>query len=256
MYFLAIGHSHIGSVKYQYTIGRERGLYSGFEIEFVELHSCTPYEYYSALPEVMGPELDDAIAAVLARRGASPSALFLSVGGSDQHAVALLNHEQPLEVIVPWEPDAPCNESARLIPLHMMEHLLRLGVDWKINLMSLIVKKLCIPSYLWQSPPPIGSEAHLRRFPGPQFEPLAETRGFSPLPFRMKIAAIHDRLFKLRCAELGVQFLPPPPAALEPNGSLSVDVSAEDSIHAGLPYGALLLDQVSAIALELAGADA
>jgi hypothetical protein len=256
MYFLAIGHSHLDAVRNAYIGGGGSGRYSDLDIEFIDLHAFTPYEYYSANPEVIGPDLDDAIAAVLTRRGRPPAAVFLTVGGSDQHTVALLNHERPMEVTVPWAPDAPRNEAAHLIPFLMMEQLLRVEVDWKINLMSLIVKKLCIPSYFWQFPPPIGSEAHLRRFPGPQFEPLAETRGFSPLPFRMKIAAIHDRLFKLRCAELGVQFLPPPPAALEPNGSLSVDVSAEDSIHAGLPYGALLLDQVSAIALELAGADA
>jgi hypothetical protein len=136
----------------------------------------------------------------------------------------------------------------------MMEQLLRIEVDWKINLMRMIVAKLSVPSYFWQAPPPIGSEDHLRRFPGPQFQSMVQKLGFSPLAFRMKIAAIHDRLYKSSCAELGVHFLAPPPAALEPDGSLSVDVSTEDSIHAGVAYGALLLDQVSAIAQGLAGA--
>lgn len=255
MYFLAIGHSHLDAVKNQYITGRESGLYVDLDMEFLELRFFTPYEYYSVMPEVIGPELDDAIASVLARRGGPPAALFLTVGGSDQHSVAMLNHEQPMEVIVPWAPDSLRNESARLIPFHMMERLLRVEVDWKLNLMRMIVEKLRVHSYFWQAPPPIGSEEHLLRFPGPQFQLQIETRGISPLPFRMKIAAIHDQLFKLRCAEIGVQFLPPPPVALEPNGSLSVDVSTKDSIHAGLSYGALLLDQVSAIAEELAGAD-
>lgn len=253
MYILVVGHSHIDFIKNQYNLERGRGFFPSIDMEFLELRFCTPYEQYVTLPEVMGAELDEAIFEVIAKRGEAPVALFLSVGGSDQHTIAMLNHHRVMDVVVPWACDLPVQDGATLIPFRMMEQLLLIEVSWKLNLLRLIHERLGVASYFWQAPPPIGSEEHLQRHPGPQFQELAGSCGFSPLVFRLKVAAIHDELFKSLCVELGVHYLLAPAAALEPNGSLRVDFCTEDSIHAGLAYGALLLAEACSIAEDIAG---
>lgn len=228
--------------------GKPSGIFDDIELEFIDLHGgVAPFGYYNSSPEELGSPLREAFEAVEAARGGPPSAVFMLVGGSVQHSISMLNHEQPIDVIVPWDPDAPVTDGATLIPFRMMEKLLIEQSSWKLNLLALTTRHLSCPQYFFQAPPPIASEEHLRKYPGPQFQPMVEERGFSPLPFRRKIAEMHTRIYKARCEAAGIIYLAPPARGLDEDGCLALEAAAPDSIHASVVYGEYLIDQIRAI---------
>lgn len=227
--------------------GKPLGKFDDIELEFIDLHEVAPFNYYNSSPEELGAPLREAIEQIEFARGARPAAIFMSVGGSVQHSISMLNHERPIDVIVPWDPNAPITDKATLIPFRMVEKLVLEQSSWKFNLLTLIANYFSCPTYFFQAPPPIASEEYLRKYPGPQFQPLVEERGFSPIAFRRKIAEIHTRAYKARCAAVGVTFLAPPAEGLDDNGCLALEAAAPDSIHASVVYGEYLINQIRAL---------
>ena len=247
MYFLCIGHSHLDALKWEYMNGRARGAYADIELEFIDLHDTADYTHYAVASKVLHTQLIAAVDAVAAARAGPPAAVFLSIGGSEQHVISMLNHDQPLDVIVPWDTGAPITPGATLVPLHMMDALIRHRCDWKLNLLRAIGMHFDCPIYFFQAPPPIASEEHLRAYPGPRFAPLAEAHGFSPLPFRRKVADMHSAMYARCCDEAGVTYLARPPEGLNEAGNLPVESCEQDSIHANGFYGSLLAAQISVV---------
>lgn len=251
-----MGHSHLGAIKFCYINGKPFGKFDDIELEFIDLHGVASFEYYHSSPEELGAPLREAFEMVEVARGGPPAAVFMLVGGSVQHSISMLNHEWPIDVIVPWEPRAPLTEGATLIPFRMLEKLLIEQSSWKFNLLTLSAKHFSCPKYFFQAPPPIASEDHLRKYPGPQFQPLVEERGFSPIAFRRKIAEMHTRLYMARCEAAGITFLAPPTKGLDDDGCLALEAAAPDSIHASVVYGEYLIDQIRAIRNQAAEAAA
>lgn len=247
MYYLCVGHSHLGAIQYCYENGRPSGAFDDIELEFVELHNVASFEYYHTRPDVLDTPILDAFSSIEAVRGEAPAAVFMTVGGSVQHTISMLNHEQPMDLIVPWRARAEVADDAVLIPYRMMERLLLEQSGWKLHLLSLMAKHFSCPKYFFQAPPPIASEEHLREYPGPQFERLVAERGFSPIGFRQKISEMHTKIYRDECDSGGVTFVPAPERALDGSGNLAVEAAAPDSIHASVVYGGYLIDQIRAI---------
>jgi hypothetical protein len=247
LYFLCVGHSHLDAVMYSYMIDKPRGFCNDIELEFVHLHEPGAFEHYNAGPAVLTEALRRKLTEVEVKRGGPPAAVFMSVGGSNQHMISLVNHEQPMDFIVPWQVDAPITPGATLVPFRMVERLLQQQSQWKLNLLSLLAANFTQPKFFFQAPPPIASEEHLRSHPGEVFKVMADERGFSPLAFRCKLAELHTRMYRHHCASVGVMFLAPPARALDENGCLAVSAAAPDSIHASTVYGAYLIDQIRAV---------
>jgi hypothetical protein len=253
MYFLCIGHSHLGALKYRYQGGRANSEFGNLELAFLDLHSFTNHEYYNNKPECLGEPMVTAIEAVVAERQGPPAAVFFSIGGSQQHSLSLLNHEKPFDLVVPWDPEAPLTEDAQIVPFHLMEKFFAEICEWKLRMLDLLASYFSCPKYFFASPPPVADEAYLRQYPGPAFKSLMEVNGVSPLHFRVKIAAMHARLYKARCAVNGVTYLEAPSKALDEIGCLALDARSQDSIHANIHYGESLIEQIDGIKATLQG---
>ena len=129
----------------------------------------------------------------------------------------------------------------------MMDALIRQHSRWKLNLLRAIGQHFDCPKYFCQSPPAMPSEDHLRAYPGPLFAPLAQARGFSPLPFCRKISAMPSAIYPQCCSELGATYLPRPSDGLDEDGNLTLEACDRDSSHANVHYGTLLAAQISVV---------
>ena len=83
---------------------------------------------------------------------------------------------------------------------------------------------------------------HIHRFPGPFKGTLR--RGVTPAPIRAKLYRINSDIFRGSCAELGVDFVPPPAEAVDAAGFLKPQYWTRDPTHANHVYGRLLMKQI------------
>ncbi len=215
-----IGHSHLNSLKRAPT-------------------ADDLFEFHNINDKGMGPlskiNSDDYLSTILL------------VGGNYHNVFGLLNHPQPFDFYLPEKTDLPINPNARLLPVELVSSVLeRDMVSRQYNVMSSLLRFFKNTVYQIESPPPVPSEAHIKKYPG-VFRDKINQLGVSPAAFRYKLWRIHSKIVRENCQKLGITFVTVPKESQDSDGFLAEQYWNPDPTHGNQFYGDLVLNQIRAM---------
>jgi hypothetical protein len=172
--------------------------------------------------------------------------VFSLIGGN--HAVGIHRHPVPFDFVLAEAPDLPVQQDAQLIPLDAMRVVVERSVAAALRTLEDVVALARGPVYHFESPPPT-SERYLARKPG------GRGRGLFPSPakfVRYKLWRLHSEIVRRHAEQCGVQFVPHPPEAVDEDGFLLPELTANVT-HGNAEYGALVVRQMEALVAARAG---
>jgi hypothetical protein len=178
------------------------------------------------------------------------SCVFLAVLGAYHNVLGLLRAGQDFDFLVHGsdipDPNAQVRVPHRAIVSAFAEQFAR-----QDKIENLIAAAKC-PVHLLSAPPPKRSNDFiLQRFMGQKKQVYrgrsVKEVGIERAESRLKLWLLEERLMADWARSRGMQFLPPPPAAFDDSGFLREDCYSEDVTHANARYGALVIDQITAI---------
>ena len=187
------------------------------------------------------------LAAVDALAAAHGEPTFVTMFGGNEHTVlALVRHRRPFDFILPEAPDLPCTPGVELVPCAYVERILKSLMEPYLYQLYLLRQAVPGPILALEPPPVNGDNSYLESRLDAFFLANSDIREISPSPLRRKMRLLQRRLLKTICDDNQVTMLPPPAAALTPDGFLDPSCYGPDATHAGGRYGELLLRQVEA----------
>lgn len=179
--------------------------------------------------------------AILERLQGAGADLHVSVlGGNDHCIVSMVNHPRRFDVVLPEAPDLFTDETAEVLPADLVTADLSRRIAPHVE--ALAAYRSHVPGRLVhvESPPPVPSEAHIRKHPG-VFREMIDERGVSPALLRYKIWRLHSRLYAKACAELDVEFLPVPSEMQDDRGMMVERAWNPDPTHGNALYGSAVI---------------
>lgn len=171
----------------------------------------------------------------------------ISMIGGNQHAVfCTIQHPQPFSFLLPGDKPDPAAGTVGLIPYRTLADHFDVGIRGRDGKSLTALRNATRARVMHlQPPPPKRDNQHILRHHESNFaNESITTLGVSAPELRLKFWRLQSALLETLCAELGVDVLPPPPDALDPDGFLSPEFYASDATHANPAYGELVLQQV------------
>ncbi|MBV8801228.1 MAG: hypothetical protein JO208_15670 [Alphaproteobacteria bacterium] len=99
------------------------------------------------------------------------------------------------------------------------------------------------PSVQILPPPPIASEEHIRRRPGP-FKEALEQGKIAPVALRQRLWRTYCNFLRSISEPLDIKCLEPPADAIDQTGCLATAYYGADPTHANTEYGKLVFRQI------------
>ena len=234
---LIIGHSHITAPR------RAAAALGVTRLRFVEL----------ARPSLQLLEADGALAmdlrALLANELPAAGAVISMVGGNAHNLFGLVNHPQPFDFVLDERPDLPLAEGHHLIPSALVERILQRAAQADLDVLAGVRREVRAPMFHVESPPPIPSDAHIRRRPGIFAGELASS-SVAPRTLRYKLWRLHSRLFRRLCEANDIGFIPAPAETFDADSFLGERFWNPDPTHGNEHYGARVLAQIAAVPMS------
>ncbi len=172
--------------------------------------------------------------------------VFSLIGGAVHYDVGLILHDVPFDFIDTAEPDSPLIPQASLIPYSAVRRALLRRTEPYLRIMDAVREAVNGPVFHMQSPPIFEAEAVQEHDPG-WVAFYGKGHRIAPAPFRRKLWRMHSAIVAHHCAESGIVFVPCPPEAFDEAGYLRPGLNGRPA-HANAAYGALVLDQILALA--------
>lgn len=170
--------------------------------------------------------------------------VLVSVIGGNQHAVfSTIRHPQPFDFYSPEIPDGPVEKGVSVIPYRMLYDQFLRGLR-KGDGMTLAALRNATRAKVVHllAPPPKHKNPFIELYHDTHFAAEGiEKFGVSPPALRMKFWQLQNRVLGEICAELDIEVIAPPAAALDAHGFLDRSCYAGDATHANVKYGELVL---------------
>ena len=224
----AIGHSHLTALKHGYEELTGSGETCGVELELVQLLQ----ERFH--PEVVDGRLGHAVAEALS--AASWDAVASLARGNLYNAIGFMAHPRMFDFVSPDAPEAPLHQGAEIVPASAIRRKMVDESEPLIALLTALRNATTAPIYHLESPPPIPSESHIRRYPGP-FQKALEERSVNPPLIRWKLWRLQSGIFREVCDSLGITFVPTPSDMTGEDGLLAEHAWPLEPTHANTVYG-------------------
>lgn len=188
-------------------------------------------------------------AAALIKASGSDCGVFLSILGGFHNAIALLRYGPDFDFVE--DAAQPHDDGTVGVPFRAIASIFDDQLDGEI-----VVKELCRaapgPVFMLACPPPKMDNDYMM---GRLLERQKKFyRGKDVLACGINRPALRRKLWQLEgnriaawASGLGAHYLPPPALAFDADGYLDARLYADDATHANIDYGALVLDQVSAM---------
>jgi hypothetical protein len=159
-------------------------------------------------------------------------------------SVAFIENPVPFDF---WMPacDLPVDEKRHIIPYAQIHRKFNDGIRYQMSTLVQLRGMVAGRLIHLESPPPIRSEEHIRKYPG--YFAKALSAGISPAATRWKLWRLQSLVIAEICAENGVDFISFPDEASDPEGFLKDDYQFNDHGHANSRYGAIALKQIERI---------
>lgn len=248
-HLLAFGHSHLNALKRAYRRfygnGKDLSVPPPFAVTFIQLHQDVFQP--NILKEKGHRRVNDAIKqrlSTLIERD-SPAVIVSCAMGNEYNTVGMLNHPQRFEFYLPTRLDLPTDETAEVLPVDLVEDLIRLRLDRTLGLyFEMLSSVRGVPKIHLPPPPPIRDSAYIEAYPG-VFGEKAKKFGVSPAFFRLKMWLLTCEVQKKLCAGAGISFHSLPKSVFDPDGFFAKPFLNEDPTHGNAKYGKLILDDVA-----------
>src|SRR5579864_7174883 len=222
-----MGHSHLEAIEAAFQKMEKDATASPFDLKFVLLNEpkfqpilvAEPQKPVAFNPEIAAKLLD------------GPYDLHVSLVGGNEHLVlGLLNHRTRFDFVLPENPTIDLDENCTILPAGVVIAELSLLIADHIAVLTAFRRLVHGPLVHIESPPPIPSEPHIRRYPG-VFADIIDERGVSPAVFRYKLWRLHSSLYRQACDNLGVHFLSVPEEMQDEQGMLIETAWDRDPTH-------------------------
>lgn len=235
---LVIGMSHVNCV----SKALKHGKYEPIALEVINLadHKAAARESFRTgkAPGVHNSDVE---------------AVFLILNGNSHLSYALIERDPPIAVrtsegVVPEDTSGRVEMSEAEVDAVMAEMM---AGQFK-RMASYIGNFGPDKVHVISTPPPIGSEAHIRANPvswGPELY-----KGVAPASLRKAVWASQTRVLKAECEKLGAPFHLPPDEAFEDDGCLPEKFWQHDPSHGNADYGLRLIEMIRGILAAKAAA--
>ena len=241
---LAVGHSHLAALRRGYRRSYERSATPPFTFSFMRLldDAFKPDITEEGGVRKLNQLIPQTFEALVKRD--NPDVIVSCITGNEYNFVALLNHPRRFDFYLPGRPDLPTDESAEILPVNLVEDLMR----YRLRRLSLYLSALAPLGggrlIYMPPPPPISDNAYVASNPS-HFGEYARKFGVSPKFFRMKMWLLTCGVLRKLCEETGVIFHPVPKSVEDAEGFLAETFWNEDPSHGNFKYGKIILDDIA-----------
>jgi len=190
--------------------------------------------------EALVREIDDQI-------GRHTPRVASCIGGNVHNALALLRHPRPFDFILSGVAEPQTIEAgAEPVPEDLVRAALMDGMADDLVRLRLLASRAPVLVHL-QSPPPLASDAQIAERADAFFQSrgIAAT-GVASNGLRRRMWLLQSRIMAEACAELGIPYLSVPPQAMDADGFLRPDLSA-DATHGNGGYGEIWIRTLEAL---------
>ena len=157
----------------------------------------------------------------------------------------MVNHPRPFDFALRERPHLPLRPEAEIVPAGLVAAALARLMEGPANQLAALRRATTLPILYIGSPPPVPDNDFVARQETVFAEPIGKL-GVAPPALRWKLWRLQSRLFAGLCAANGIDFLPPPPEALDALGFLRQEAWHADCVHANHWYGEHVLRQIEA----------
>ena len=164
-------------------------------------------------------------------------ACFSMVGGNAHHLFGLIENPVPFDICL----DSPPQDGRVMLHYAFVQEIFESWFQALFDILERIARTWDNVSHIC-SPPPIGDEFHLRKYPGVFCDRLH--LGITPKAIRRKVYDIQCDIFRRKCAAIGVKFMEVPVQAVDHEGFLRPEYYNLDATHGNRAYGQLVLNQI------------
>lgn len=229
---LCIGHSHMACVL---AAAQETDI----SVVPVVLKESKHFEGMGSSLQVVPPERFAQWLSQSPREGPT----FSFIGGRRHVHPELRKNPRPYDVFLPAAPNLPIEEGTEIIPINAVQKALAKRITPDLEMLDTLFSHASGPVFHFESPPPpsIG-----------WWESIATERGtnreFHPAPFlRYKLWRLNSENVREVVEAKGGTFVEAPAAARDDDDLLRAELVG-NSTHANSAYGALVLEQMRAVA--------
>ncbi len=242
-----VGESHLGAVV-NANNARQQQQRAAFGQAFVwlSLPEFTPNMVSLGETSVLNAELEAEIKA----QATDAELMVLSIAGNHYNLMGLLKHPVPFDFVLRERPDLPLLDDVTIVPEALIEAALRKLVAHPLSLLQALASSAACRAVQLESPPPNPSEQHILGKAEPYFQDRFAALGVAPALLRYKLWRLHSKIFRQACAQVGVEFVAAPEAAMDGAGFLIERAWGGDATHASQWYGDLVIDQISQLLQE------
>lgn len=231
--FIFVGHSHINAL-----IAAAAESEDSERLHFVHLIRDAGNEPLLSKGEDGRNVLNQSIEAKLTGlcRKNSTAVVVSLIGGNAHNTLALIEHPQPFDFILPGE-NENTGRDRHYIPYRQMYNLMYGKSQYFFDVFDLIRASCDVPIYHLESPPPIGSDEHIWSHLDPFFEKQEGNKTLSPRNVRHKLWRLHSKTYIDYCKKNGVNFICSPNNAHDKDGFLHELGYPGNATHGNKWYG-------------------
>lgn len=177
-----------------------------------------------------------------------PQDLVVSVLSGNFHLmVSTLEHARSFDML-DYGQDAADNKASEYIPRRAMESYFEQSIARKESDRLRLMKAATTARLAHlSSPPPKYDNDHIARHHAKNLGSKKNDYGIASPDKRLRFFLLHQRIAEAHCDALGVDYLRPPPQAVNPKGFLRKKYWRSDASHGNRDYGALVVDQLVAL---------
>jgi len=244
---LLVGFSHVAALidAYQQRVAQQRD--DGFRMAALPFdphgrHKPTEAQAADSLvnPVVVREDMEKLIASE------KPDLIVASLWGNQHFFLCASNSPRPYDFVLPDEPERELAEGVEIIPFDLLYRFMEwtcARVTWAPPFFRTFTM---VPIVTVSAPPPV---EHVLEIPGGSSNAELDAKvmkfGLAPPALRYKYWRVCEQIFRGKCDEQNVPFLPAPPDTVNARGFRYREYNGSDWIHANQGYGEAVLRQIS-----------
>lgn len=246
------GHSHIYALKHAVAAKLPGAVWqSSIAPHFVPFHEVAQSASVDISDLVRvgeGGQVHEALVSALQRhmQPEERTVLVSLVGGNAHMVLGLMRHPQPFDFVLPDQPGLPLDHDARILPSDVVRAALNERIVANNSVMAAVSKAFAGTHYHLESPPPIGDDAHVKKYLDPYFRDRGDTAVASRY-LRYKLWRLHSDIVRDQAKRAGITFVPPPSETTDQEGFLVPNAFPDNATHGNPWYGSRVLQQVESI---------
>lgn len=170
--------------------------------------------------------------------------LYVSMlGGNSHNIMGLVVRDKPFDFVLPEEPDLESPPGYEPQTFGFVESVLRSLMTTEQHMIKAARNALSGPIIQLESPPPVANNDYIRKNIDPHLTSRDGNAVIASAVLRYKLWRLQSRIISETCADLDIEYLPAPSAALVDDRYLRSDLR-QDATHTNEIYGDMVLNEI------------